>query len=149
MGTVGFLLTGGVFFNALDAQGKDAVAHEVQDHCQGHPERSGAYHYHHLTTCLEPAASRTTHSPLVGYALDGFGIFGRHGEGGRLLANGDLDECHGHTHEIEWDGRRVSMYHYHATWEYPYILGCFRGTPQRLGGATANLKPPPKPRPAR
>ena len=43
MGPIGFLLTGGVFFNALDAQGKDAVAHEVQDRCQGHPERSGAY----------------------------------------------------------------------------------------------------------
>jgi len=23
----------------------------------------------------------------------------------------------------------VSMYHYHATYEYPYTLGCFRGTP--------------------
>ena len=116
-----------------DAQGKDAVAHEVQDRCQGHPECSGAYHYHSLTTCLEGAGPAGAHSPLVGYALDGFGIHGRHGEGGVVLANADLDECHGHTHEIEWDGRRVSLYHYHATWEYPYTLGCFRGRPQRVG----------------
>ena len=152
MGPIGFLLTGGVFFNAIDAQGKDAVAHEVQDRCQGHPERGGAYHYHSLTTCLEDAGQRSAHSALVGYAMDGFGIYGRHGEGGRLLSNADLDECHGHAHEIEWDAKRISLYHYHATWEYPYTLGCFRGQPQRLGGSTANLKPPPrkpapKPRP--
>ena len=97
MGPIGFLLTGGVFFNALDAQGKDAVAHEVQDRCQGHPERSGPYHYHSLTTCLEGAGPVGVHSPRVGYALDGFGICGRHGEGGVVLANADLDECHGHA----------------------------------------------------
>lgn len=144
MGAIGFLLTGGVLFNALDAQGKDAVAHEVLDSCQGHPERRGVYHYHSLTSCLEAYDQRNTHSPLVGYALDGFGIFGRHGENGRLLGNADLDDCHGHTHEIEWDGRRISLYHYHATNEYPYTLGCFRGQPQQLSGSTANLKPPLK-----
>ena len=45
-----------------------------------------------------------------------------------MLTNADLDECHGHTHAIAWDGRTVTMYHYHATWEFPYVLGCFRGT---------------------
>ena len=40
-----------------------------------------------------------------------------------------LDECHGHTHEIEWDGELVKRYHYHATAEYPYTVGCYRGTP--------------------
>ncbi|HLF78206.1 MAG TPA: YHYH protein [Dehalococcoidia bacterium] len=131
MGAIGVLLTGSVFFNALDAQGKDAVAHELQDRCHGHPERTGAYHYHDLTPCLADVS--TGHSALAGYAFDGFGIYGPRGEDGRVLSNAALDECHGHSHAIEWDGRRVSLYHYHATLEYPYTLGCFRGPAVRTG----------------
>jgi hypothetical protein len=44
-------------------------------------------------------------------------------------ANADptfLDECNGHTGP---DGD----YHYHATAGFPYILGCFRGTPAAMG----------------
>jgi hypothetical protein len=63
--------------------------------------------------------------------LDGFPIFGPRGDGGRELTNVDLDECHGHTHEVELDGRRVATYHYHFTREYPYTIGCFRGAPAR------------------
>lgn len=128
-GEIGILVNGGYFFNALDALGRDAVAHEIQDGCDGHPEKSGAYHYHNVSTCLEKQSPRTSHSALMGYALDGFGIFGHYGENGKELTNSDLDECHGHTHEIDWDGKRVTLYHYHATWEYPYTIGCFRGTP--------------------
>ena len=130
MGPIGVLLSGGYFFNALDLRGEDAVAHEIQDGCQGHPQNTGAYHYHNLSSCV--ADSGTTHSQLVGYAFDGFGIFGKRGENGRVLSNVDLDECHGHTHAIQWDGRSTNMYHYHATWEYPYTIGCFRGTPAQV-----------------
>ena len=28
----------------------------------------------------------------------------------------------------ERDGKTVVMYHYHATWEFPYAVGCFHGT---------------------
>jgi|GEM_PF-2942616 len=133
MGAIGVLVTGGVFFNALDAAGRDGVAHEIQDQCQGHPERSGSYHYHNLTNCLDKE-SETQHSKLVGYAFDGFGIYGFRGESGKVLTNADLDECHGHTHQVEWDGKMVTMYHYHATHEYPYTLGCYRGTAIRTGG---------------
>jgi hypothetical protein len=127
MGPIGFLLTGVYLFNALDAQGRDAVAHEIQDLCHGHPERRGAYHYHSLTNCLDDPG--TGHSRLVGYAVDGFGIYGMRGEDGKVLHDADLDACHGHTHAIQWDGRTVVMYHYHATAEYPYVIGCFHGTP--------------------
>jgi len=37
-GPVGVLLTGSYIFNALDGEGRDAVAHELQDSCQGLPE---------------------------------------------------------------------------------------------------------------
>ncbi len=127
-GAVGVLLTGSVLFNALDAPGRDVVAHETQDACQGHPQVSGTYHYHSLTTCIEDAILEGGHSALMGYVVDGFGIYGRYGEGGAILTSADLDECHGHTHEIEWDGQKVAMYHYHATWDFPYTVGCLRGT---------------------
>ncbi len=142
-GAVGVLLSGAVLFNALDAPGRDAVAHEVQDGCQGHPQERGVYHYHSLSNCVKDAREPGGHSALVGYIVDGHGLFGRHGENGRLLASADLDECHGHTHEIPWDGRRVVMYHYHATWDYPYTVGCLRGrTDERIVRAIAG--PPPE-----
>ena len=131
LGAIGVSLNGVVFFNALDALGRDAVAHEILDACEGHPERSGQYHYHNHATCLDDGG--TDHSPLVGYAYDGFGIFGRRGEGARWLTNADLDACHGHTHAIPWDGTTVTTYHYHTTDEYPYTLGCYRGAPVRNG----------------
>jgi hypothetical protein len=126
-GAVGILITGSVLFNALDGPGRDAVAHETQDACQGHPQPGGVYHYHSVSTCIDDKRLADGHSALVGYALDGFGIFGRYGEGGKLLSSADLDECHGHTHAIPWDGRTVVMYHYHATWDFPYTIGCMRG----------------------
>ena len=127
MGTIGIGLTGAVFFNGLDAWGKDAVAHEIQDTCQGHPQASGQYHYHNLTSCLVTSQA-SSHSALAGYALDGFGIYGHHNEDGSIVTNAHLDECHGHVHEIQWDGETKEMFHYHATYQYPYTVGCFRGT---------------------
>jgi len=139
MGAIGITLTGSVLYNALDALGRDALAHEEQDLCQGHPDQSDSYHYHSLTNCL--ADPGTGHSNLLGYALDGFGIFGVRGENGVVLTNADLDACHGHTHAITWDGQTVVMYHYHATYEYPYTVGCFQSTPAKAMVALGELQP--------
>lgn len=124
---VGIMKSGVVLLNALDAKNRDAVAHEVQDHCDGHPQTSGVYHYHSVSDCLEDSGSG--HSALVGYAFDGFGIYGNRGENGESLTNADLDECHGHKHSVEWDGADTNIYHYHSTYEFPYTVGCFKGTP--------------------
>ncbi len=83
-GAVGILLTGVALFNALDAPGRDAVAHETQDSCHGHPQEGGVYHYHSLTNCLNDKPDADGNSPLVGYAIDGFGIYGPY-ENGRQL----------------------------------------------------------------
>jgi hypothetical protein len=126
-GEVGIMLSGVVIFSAFDAEGRDAAAHEVQDNCDGHPQVSGFYHYHSLSDCIVDNA--TGHSALMGYAFDGYGIYGYYGEDGKELTNTELDECHGHTHLIEWNGQMVEMYHYHATHEFPYVVGCFHGEP--------------------
>lgn len=126
-GPIGLMLTGAAFFSGLDAQNRDAVAHEAQDSCSGHPEVTGIYHYHSASPCLSDQPPVGTHSEIVGYALDGFGLYGRFGESGKELGSTDLDECHGHTHLVQWDGHSSAMYHYHVTRDYPYTLGCFKG----------------------
>jgi hypothetical protein len=127
MGAIGVLSDGVVLFNALDALGRDAAAHEVLDGCDGHPERTGQYHHHEVPSCLRARA--TGGSTLLGYAFDGFGIYVERHPDGSLLANSELDACHGRTAPVMWDGETVSLYHYVATAEYPYTLGCYRGTP--------------------
>ncbi len=152
MGMIGIALSGAAIFNALDAEGRDAPAHEIQDRCNGHPEPRGQYHYHDLSPCLrDDAGAAGRHSDLIGYALDGFGIYGRFGDNGKPLSNADLDACHGHTHVVTWDGAPRALYHYHVTPDYPYTLGCFRGTvAQRPPGppmAQPPRRPPPPPGP--
>jgi hypothetical protein len=65
---------------------------------------------------------------IAGYALDGFGIFNMY-ENGNVVASADLDQCHGHTHTIVWNGELMLLYHYHLTEDSPYTLGCFKGVP--------------------
>ena len=135
-GPIGIMLNGVLLFNALDAEGRDALAYEIQDSCEGHPMMSDEYHYHALSPCLASKLDGGTgHSQLLGYALDGFGIYGPRGDRGRTLTDADLDACHGRTDTITWDGKRVKMYHYVMTAEYPYSIGCFRGT--AVGTSTA------------
>jgi YHYH protein len=126
MGPVGYALNGVAIFNALDDAGRDAVAHEVQDVCHGHPQGAGEYHYHGPSPCMPHA---NENNALVGYALDGFGIYSMYDANGKEYTDADLDACHGITSAIEWNGKMVTMYHYVLTREYPYTVGCFRGTP--------------------
>ena len=129
-GPIGIATNGVAIFDALDAEDRDAVAHETQDSCGGHPQRLGIYHYHAIPACLTKGESKHRASGLVGYALDGFPIYGPRGSGGKLLTNDDLDACHGQTSKVFSEGRWRRIYHYNATLEYPYTLGCYRGTPQ-------------------
>ncbi|WP_404402486.1 YHYH protein [Pelagibacterium halotolerans] len=156
LGMVGFALNGTAIFNALDARGDDAPAYEIQDACNGHPEATGEYHYHNLSPCLTDTRSGPNgHSDLLGYALDGFGIYGMYDEGSAMLYSSGLDECHGHVGPVMWDGVAVEIYHYHFTEDYPYTVGCFAGQDvvslSRGGGAGdgqgnapgGNRQPPP------
>ena len=130
-GLVGIARNGVVIFDGLDAGNRDAVAWEVQDACGGHPQMSGMYHYHSLPSCLTQSKSRK--SKLVGFALDGFPIYNGRDEDGKRLENSDLDVCHGRTSRVNLDGEKVRIYHYEATREFPYTVGCFRGTPVNTG----------------
>ena len=121
LGAIGVTKNGVVIFNATDARGEDAVAREIVDEFGGHPAMSN-YHYHFIPERLDNESLEDGHSGIVGYINDGFPIYGYNGEGGIEVSNENLDLCHGHNHgELG--------YHYHATLEYPYTIGCYTGTP--------------------
>lgn len=121
-GSIGVTLNGVVLYSAVDARGEDAVANEIVDVYGGHPAMTD-YHYHFVPERLDAAPLADGHSGLIGYLRDGFGLYGYKGVGGLELSNADLDLCHGHEHG-------TLGYHYHATMEYPYTIGCYRGTPR-------------------
>jgi hypothetical protein len=123
-GDVGVLKTGARLFNAVDAAGHDAVAHEVQDSCSGHPQGSGAYHYHGLPACLDNGQP----NEFLGWALDGYPIFGPLDSKGVYLSNARLDVCHGITSRVKYLGKTQKIFHYVANYEFPYTVGCYRGT---------------------
>ena len=131
-GTIGYALDGVAIYDAFDAAGYDGGAHEVFDGCHGHPDASDTYHYHGwIQACVSDGGSATQNSGLIGYALDGFGIYGAW-YNGKILTSADLDECHGTTSAVMWNGKLTTIYHYVSTYDFPYKLGCYRGTPVRV-----------------
>jgi len=126
-GTIGISTTGIPIFSAFDAGGRDAVAWEIQDNCDGHPEKTGQYHFHSLSTCID-SGSTEPGSEQIGWALDGFGIYIERDSEGEMLSTADLDVCHGRTSTVEWDGEQVEIYHYVATLDFPYLVACYQGT---------------------
>jgi YHYH protein len=124
-GEAGVMTTGVALFNAFDAGNRDAGAWEIQDGCDGHPEVTGEYHYHTLSTCIDDVGATT----LIGWALDGFPITGPRVGDGNILTTSDLDECHGITGPVVIDGETVTTYHYVMTQDFPYSISCFRATP--------------------
>lgn len=46
------------------------------DACLGHPAPGGCYHNHVNPSCLYNATLTTVHSPIIGYAFDGFPVYG-------------------------------------------------------------------------
>lgn len=140
-GEVGVMLTGVALFNAFDAGGRDAGAWEVQDSCNGHPQSSGLYHYHTLSSCIKDVSVKT----IIGYALDGFPITGPDVGPGNILTTADLDVCHGITSAVNENGKSVTTYHYVMTEDFPYSVSCFRGTaiqPPDLGSGQSQATPP-------
>ena len=121
-GPIGWTIHGVALYNPFNALGTNAVEGdnaEIFDECQGHADLRGVYHYHQLPdNCVFPNVDISVH----GIARDGFPIYGPYKEEGSEVQESDLDKCHG---RCGVDGK----YRYHMTKTYPYIMGCFRGTP--------------------
>lgn len=105
MGPIGFALNGVVFFNPFEAGGMNAVEGYSEvwlDSCCGHPEQRGVYHYHKYPVCVKSPFrdSGKEHSPVIGFAFDGFPVYGPYESSGMMAKDmtGDnaLDVCNGH-----------------------------------------------------
>ncbi|MBP9082309.1 MAG: YHYH protein [Bacteroidia bacterium] len=89
LGHIGVWTNGVSIFNAKDGmsynnQGvwnRDAYVFEgiSFDNCLGHPAPNGEYHLHVNPTCLYDDTDSTVHAPIIGYAFDGFPIYGSFG----------------------------------------------------------------------
>jgi hypothetical protein len=136
MGPIGIAANGVVFYNPFDAGSQDAS--NIMDYCCGHPDQSGTYHYHKYPICINSPWSDEgkEHSPLLGWAFDGFPIYGPYVKSGVLAkdATGDdgLNEFNLHTDALRGP-------HYQVTpGKFPYLIGGYWGTPDprnfRRGG---------------
>lgn len=140
------------------------------DQHNAHTQPDGAYHYHGNPNALF-TQSATTESGVIGFAADGFPIFGSYvSDNGQVRAVrssyrlksgnrpggagnpggsydgtyvddyeyvsglGDLDQCNGMM--------RNGAYGYYVTNTYPWVLACFKGTPDSSFNKTGGGLPP-------
>ena len=152
----------------LDPMGK--VKFGTDSH-NGHTQPGGLYHYHGNPNALYDPEETSQGSPVIGFAADGFPIFGPHymdQQTGKMLEaksgyslksgsrpttdgspggtfdgtyiqdyeftnSGTLDECNGMT--------IGGQYGYYVTSSYPYVMGCYAGTPNFSFAKTADSFP--------
>ena len=136
LGTVGVAVNGIPIYNPFEDGNQTAATGRIFSGCCGHPQLTGVYHYHKYPTCLrflkgdvwqsekekcdeiDALISSGGHSPLIGFALDGWPVYGpvgwkdtnrvskllkssytgsndTYGNPAYVGASGDLDECNG------------------------------------------------------
>ncbi len=94
LGHIGVMTNGVSLFNPKDAMSwqnqniwhRNAIVAEGPgfDACLGHPAPGGEYHNHLNPTCLYDETDFQHHSPIIGFAFDGFPIYG-------AIANANAD----------------------------------------------------------
>ena len=136
LGTVGVAVNGIPIYNPFEDANQTAATGRIFSGCCGHPQLTGVYHYHKYPTCLrflkgdiwqserekcdeiDALIATGGHSPLIGFALDGWPVYGpvgwkdtnrmskllkssytgasdAYGNPTYVAASGDLDECNG------------------------------------------------------
>ena len=157
IGDVGLGLNGVVFKGAPPSAENGPAGMALQagiagipslDHCGGHPDPRGWYHWHFIPqsintilsdrgftandgiSCQNSKIEFDKPSSLAGYAMDGYPIYGStDDQSGTDVAPstvGAVDECNGHTHVT--DAYPDGVYHYHALdLTAPNMLSCIKG----------------------
>ncbi len=144
-GPVGVAINGVPIFNPCKqggCQNGDTKVLGELDICNGHAGRADDYHYHAAPICLMAGQSASYwDSHPLGWALDGFAIFGFNNADGSIASRDGV--CGGNTSAVS---NGPAGYSYHVTHESPYVLSCFRGTPSPdLAGQGAKFTPLRKP----
>jgi len=90
------------------------------DICGGHAGRGDDYHYHIKPKCMIEQMANKDDNPIIGWAFDGFPIYGDKNPDGSIITSGELDVCNGKKDS-------VFGYRYHTSDEAPYIVQCLMG----------------------
>ena len=147
-GPVGVAINGVPIFNPCKQGGcsppggGDTKVLGELDNCNGHAGRADDYHYHAAPTCLMAGqAAHYWNTHPIGWALDGFAIFGFNDPSGATATRDGV--CGGNTTA---NSNAPAGYAYHVTDTSPYVLSCLRGTPSPdLVGQGAKYTPIRKP----
>lgn len=110
-GPMGVMISGAPVYNPYEGDGvtvamdanftiNNAMGQPVvfMDACHGHPSPhpQGQYHYHGLPPCVTSQVDQTDGpSHIIGYAFDGFPIYGNRDIRGGVVSPTMLDECNG------------------------------------------------------
>lgn len=98
----------------------DTILTHQLDVCGGHAGRGDDYHYHASPTCMIEQMENADDNPIIGWAFDGYPIYGDDNPDGTPIEAGTLDVCNGQADEI-------FGYRYHTSNGAPYIIQCLMG----------------------
>lgn len=133
-GAVAVGVDGIPIFNPQNNRGEISKEIGELDLWGGHCGRADDYHYHVAPIYLQSIVGK---DQPIAYALDGYPIYGPTEPDGSQPVG--LDEFHGHT-------TPGLGYHYHASTNYPYVMGGFHGEVVERNG---QVDPQPRAQPVR
>lgn len=98
----------------------DTLLTKQLDICGGHAGRGDDYHYHVKPVCMIEQMNNAGDDAIIGWAYDGYPIYGDNNPDGTPIAMGILDVCNGQQDD-------TFGYRYHTSTSAPYIVQCLMG----------------------
>jgi hypothetical protein len=142
LGSVGVMISGAVLYNPFEGDNKtvamannftitdsNGITASFVDKCAGHPTPDmGAYHYHGLPNCVTAKVDKVSKpSHIIGFALDGFPIYGDRDNKGKQLTAKSLDQCNGITSATPEFPKGIYHYVLLGTADARSSIACFHG----------------------
>lgn len=142
LGSIGVMISGAVLYNPFEGDNKtpamannftitdsDGITASFVDKCAGHPiPMQGAYHYHGLSSCVTAKVDKVGKpSHVIGFALDGFPIYGDRDIKGRQLTAKSLDQCNGIYSPTPEFTKGIYHYVLLGTADVRSSIACFHG----------------------
>jgi hypothetical protein len=142
LGSIGVMISGAVLYNPFEGDGKTvAMANNFSitnsagitasfvDKCAGHPTPGiGAYHYHGLPNCVTAKVDKVSKpSHIIGFALDGFPIYGDRDNKGKQVTAMKLDKCNGINSSTPEFPKGIYHYVLLGTADARSSIACFHG----------------------